>query len=314
MGDDQNMGDFDHEPELMEAEVFGHKFSDLPGLIEDLITLEKEGAIYAHFWDEQLQSFRYNRIKFLPKEIYQYVEAHIAKREFDNAMENAASFEEALSVISDPEIAERVRSYGNFGKTKLRDGSIIDNRGCAASFYPKEIQALVCGKRPDRYEILPNLDQIDKKSMIIQQIDYFPILARYMANRGHRRPPFKIENEYDVQDFLFVCIRSILQDARIEDWTPKHAGSSKRIDIVVPSVGVLIETKCVRDASHARKIGDELRIDIESYHSHPSCKHLIGFIYDPSAHIIDPDAISNDLSGPRSKGTSHFDVQILVRR
>jgi len=314
MNDGKNLDDFVHEPAMMEAEVFGHRFRDLPGLIEDLITLEKEGTIYSHFWDESSQAFQYNRIKLLPKEIYQYVEAHLAKNEFDAALESGLSFEEALSKISNPQIAERVRSYGNFGKTKMRDGSVEDIRGCAASFYPPEIEALVCGNRRDRYELLPNLENLDKKSIVIQQIDYFPVLARYLANRKHNRAPYIIENEYDVQDLLFICIRSIFNDARLEDWTPKHAGSSKRIDIVVPSIALVLETKFVRDASHARKISDELKIDIESYHSHPSCKNLVSLIYDPSAYIIDPDPISNELSGPRSKGSSHFNVQIMVRR
>lgn len=193
------------EPEMMEAEVFGHRFIDLSGLIEDLITLEKEGAIYSHFWDKSSEAFRYNRIQFLPKEIYQYVEAHVAKKEFDIALEEGASFDEAIEKITNAEIADRVRSYGNFGKMKMKDGTIYDARGCAASFYPPEIEALVCGQRPDRYEVLPNLQNLDRKSLVIQQIDYFPVLARFLSCRKHQRPPYQIENEYDTQDLLLGC-------------------------------------------------------------------------------------------------------------
>lgn len=302
------------ELEYIKITAFGHKFLVLSGLAEDLITLEREGAIYSHFWDEDAQTFKYNRIKFLPSEIFQYVEAHIAKQEFDDAIDSGANFDESLNAISNPGIAERVRAYGNYGNTKLKDGKTIDNRGCASSFYGDDIESLVCGGRPDRYEVLPNLENIDKTSMLIQILDYFPVIAGHLAKRKHNRPSYNIENEYDVQDLLYANIRSIFEDARLEEWTPKHGGLSKRIDIVVPSAEVVIEVKYVRDPSHGKKIGDELKIDIESYHSHSSCKSLLFLIYDPEGNIVDPAVITNDLSGRRVKGKSCFDVRVLVRK
>jgi hypothetical protein len=301
------------EPEYTEIKAFGHRFRVLSGLAENLITLEREGAIYSHFWDKKAQVFKYNRINFLPSEIFQYVEAHIAKQDFDNAIEAGATFEEALNEITNSEIAERVRSYGNYGKSKLKDGSSADLRGCAASFYGKEIESLVCGRRPDRYEVLPNFQFMDKTSLIIQIIDYFPLISRYLSKRKHGRPPFDIANEFDVQDLIFANIRSVFEDARIEEWTPKHGGKSKRIDIVVPSGNIVIETKYIRDENHAKSISDELKVDIESYHVHSACHNLIFLIYDPNKYIIDPYEISGDLSGRRIKGRSNFDVKVLIR-
>jgi hypothetical protein len=300
-------------PEYVEIKAFGHKFRVFSGLAEDLITLEREGAIYSHFWDEKSKVFKYNRIKFLPSEIYQYVEAHMAKQEFDDAIEAGATFKEALNKITNREIEKRVRSYGNYGKSKLKDGSTVDIRGCAASFYGTEIESLVCGGRPDRYEVLPNLQSIDKTSLIIQIIDYFPVISRYLSKRKHGRPPFEIANEYDVQDLLFANIRSVFEDARLEEWTPKHGGKAKRIDIVVPSGNIVVETKYIRDENHTKHISDELKIDIESYHVHSACHNLIFLLYDPNKYIIDPSAISENLSGRRIKGKSNFDVQVLIR-
>ena len=301
------------EPEYIEIEVFGHKFRELSGNAENLITLEREGAIYSHFWDENSEAFKYYLIKFLPSEIFQYVEAHIAKQEFDKAIDQGANFEEALGCISNPKIAERVRSYGDYGKSKLINGTVMDLRGSAASFCGPEIESLVCGGRPDRYEVLPNLQGIDKISLVIQIIDSFPVVARLMTRRKHKRPPYIIENEYDVQDLLFANIRSVFEDARVEEWTPKHGGKSKRIDIVLPSENTLIEAKFVRDTNHAKSVSDELKIDIESYHSHPACKTLLFIVYDPNNYIIDPSEITTDLSGRRVKKGSSFEVQVLIR-
>ncbi len=301
------------EPKPIEIKVFGHEFRLLPSLAEDLITLEREGCIFSHFWDENTQVFRYNKIQFLPSEIFQYVEAHIAKQEFNDAIDEGATFQEALNAIANAEIAERVRSYGNYGKSKLKNASTVDLRGCAASFYGPELESLVCGGRPDRYEVLPNFKSIDKTSLIIQIIDYFPVTSRYLSKRKHSRPPFEIKTEYDVQDLLFANIRSVFEDARIEEWTPKHGGKSKRIDIVVPSCNTIIEAKYIRDENHSKHISDELKVDIESYHAHSKCQSLLFLVYDSNKHIIDPSEISNDLSGRRIKGNSSFDVQVLVR-
>lgn len=298
----------------VEIEVFGHRFKTLPGLAEDLITLEKEGAIYSHFWDESSQTFKYYRIRLLPKEIFEYTEAHVAKQQFDDAIEKGANFEKALKAITNPMIRERVNSYGDYGNSRLKNGLVVDIRGCAASFYPPEMEALVCGQRPDRYELLPKLNEIDKTNLAIKVIDNFRVSAHSLRTRGHGRPAFLIENEYDVQDLLFACVRSVFDDARREEWTPKHAGGAKRIDIVLPSAGVLVETKFVRTSAHANSLANEIKIDLESYHSHPACKTILVMIYDPQSLIVDPDVLSRDLSGHRTKGSSAFDVQVMVRR
>lgn len=312
--DQQDLNLDEDDDDFIEIEAFGHCFLALRGNAEDLITLEKEGAIYSHFWDEASQTFRYYRIRFLPIEIFQYVEAHIAQQQFYDAKADGASFSEALEAIQNSAIRQRVVSYGNYGQTVLKNGDIVDIRGCAASFYPPEMEAIVCGQRPDRYELLPNLNQVDKTSLLIKIIDNFRVAARLLAERGHNRPSFVIENEYDVQDLLFACIRSVFDDARPEEWTPKHAGTAKRVDIVVPSAETLIETKFVRTSSHAKSVVDEIKIDIESYHNHLNCKTLLVLIYDPKILITDPTAIENDLSGHRTKAKSTFKVQVMVRR
>ena len=74
--------DHNESPELAEATVFGHRFRDLSGNISDLVTLEREGAIYSDFLDTDSQTFHYYRIRLLPREVFQYVESQLARQEF----------------------------------------------------------------------------------------------------------------------------------------------------------------------------------------------------------------------------------------
>jgi hypothetical protein len=141
----------------------------------------------------------------------------------------------------------------------------------------------------------------------------FPRAARILRERQRNRPPFVVANEYDVQDLLYALLRSVLEDARREEWTPSQAGSAKRIDVVIPSSDVVVEAKFVRSRQHGRTVADELRVDFECYHEHQNCKYLIALVHDPSGHLSDPEQFSTDLSGLRQKGDHSFDVTVLVR-
>jgi hypothetical protein len=118
----------------------------------------------------------------------------------------------------------------------------------------------------------------------------FPLKHRRGGQRG---PDFS--TEYDVQDLLHALLRPWIKDIRVEEWTPSYAGSSGRIDFLFPQNGIVVETKLVRDARHAKRVGDELIVDIARYAQHPTCRQLWFVIYDPAGHIQNPDGFASDL-------------------
>lgn len=304
---------------LVDVYSFGHHFKDIPSsLAEELITLEREGAIYSHFADtikgpdaNGNWEFRYYRIRLQPAEIVGYVEAVLAHTRFDAAVASGADFDEALAAIDNAGIAKRVREYGD---VTLEDGSTLDIRGCPASFYPEGMESLLCGGRRDRYEELPVIGEIrDQVAHLMQILNNFPVVSRIMTDRQRGRPPFLLENEYDVQDLLYALVRSAFDDAKREEWTPQRAGSAKRIDVTIASIEAVVEAKYVRDKIHAKKVADELRIDFECYHDRPECRHLVALIIDPDNHIPDPAQFGADLSGLRQKNGHSFEVSVLVR-
>lgn len=293
--------------------AFGHDFCWLlGGIAADLVTLEKESAVYAHFWTDETEDFVYYRIPFLPSELVAYVEACKANDEFQIALESGHSYDSAVQVISDDTIRERVLNYEAF-LAGLEDPAVLDQKGCFASFLPGEIEALVCGNRPDRYESLPKLgDSEPTYALALKICRTLPIVVSYLSNRKHNRPPYHVENEYDVQDLLYACLRPAFSDLKFEEWTPKLAGKSSRIDLAIPELGLLIEVKMIRDRDHGRSVVDELKIDFESYHSYANCKRLLCVIYDPSHYMQDPEQVSNELSGLRTKGSHTFNVEVRI--
>lgn len=81
---------------------------------------------------------------------------------------------------------------------------------------------------------------------------------------------------------------------------------------LLPKHRLVIELKFVRDAAHARKIGDELIIDISHYQRHPDCERLWCVVYDENHLLPNAEGLKTDLAGQRISKESAVEVSILV--
>lgn len=131
----------------------------------------------------------------------------------------------------------------------------------------------------------------------------------------HRRKgaqQLTFSNEYDVQDLLHALLRPWVNDIRPEEFTPSYAGSSTRMDFLLPAHDLVIELKFVRNRTHAKRIGDELIIDIEHYRAHPNCKTLWCVIYDSDHFLTNAEGLRTDLEGKRSTKGGDVTVKVLI--
>ncbi len=67
------------------------------------------------------------------------------------------------------------------------------------------------------------------------------------------------------------------------------------MDFLLREYNIVCELKFARNASHARKIVDELTIDIAHYRQHPNCETLYAVVYDPDEHIANQDGFISDI-------------------
>ncbi|WP_231864968.1 hypothetical protein [Sorangium cellulosum] len=140
-------------------------------------------------------------------------------------------------------------------------------------------------------------------------------LPRAMHPLTHRRKgaiSLSFQSEYDIQDLLHALLRPWVADIRPEEFTPSYAGSSTRMDFLLPAHRLVLELKLIRDHTHGRKVGNELIIDIEHYRRHPDCDALWCIIYDPNNFIPNPQGLASDLEGKRSTTDGAVDVRILI--
>jgi hypothetical protein len=71
---------------------------------------------------------------------------------------------------------------------------------------------------------------------------------------------------------------------------------------------LVVEAKRSRPELTAKKIGEELMIDIGRYSVHPDYKALFCFVYDPERRIRNPHGIEHDLS----KEHDGLRVEVLI--
>ncbi len=122
-------------------------------------------------------------------------------------------------------------------------------------------------------------------------------LAMYPLQRNRRKgkPTVEFTDEYDVQDLFHALLLPWVKDIRKEEYTPSYAGTSTRMDFLLYEHKTVCELKYVRDHAHARKVGDELTIDIAHYRKHPNCEKLYAVIYDLQGLIPNPDGFKTDI-------------------
>lgn len=133
-----------------------------------------------------------------------------------------------------------------------------------------------------------------------------------LTNRRKGSTQLSFSSEYDVQDLLHTLMRPWIRDIRAEEYTPSYAGSSTRMDFLLPEHGIVLEIKFVRDKIHAKNVGNELIIDCEHYRRHPRCDDLWCVIFDPHNLLPNPEGLRSDLEGARSTKDGSLNVRLLV--
>lgn len=136
----------------------------------------------------------------------------------------------------------------------------------------------------------------------------FGRVVRQLRERHGGRPGFEVENEYDVQDLLHALLCVFFDDVRAEEHAPSYAGAASRIDFLLKQEQLGLETKMTRKGLAGKEVGEELLVDIGRFQSHPDCKALVCFVYDPKGYIKNPHGLEKDLS----KRHSELDVRVLV--
>lgn len=139
-------------------------------------------------------------------------------------------------------------------------------------------------------------------------------IKKITKKRRKDHKSFEIVDEYDVQDLLYVILKSVYPKLITEDPIPKVGSKSTKIDLILREQGILIEVKIINATGNSENsIIDDLKKDIESYHVCQWLKTLICFVYDPQNLIKDNHSF-RQLEGERTKNGRTFEVKMVIQR
>lgn len=147
-----------------------------------------------------------------------------------------------------------------------------------------------------------NTTESSELEWIINILERFPAFCRQLRERHDGRTTLVINDEYDVQDLVHALLTLHFDDIREEEASPSCAGSSSRQDFLLKKERIVIEVKKTRKSLGARKIGEELIIDMARYRAHPDCDMLICFVYDPDGWVKNPKGLISDLEQGDTEG------------
>jgi REase_DpnII-MboI len=271
--------------------AFGHDFRVVgEHHFQELLTLERERAIYGDHWIPELNDFRHIRINFSEEEVEDYVRRVWAYEQFLRAGTQWARDVPGI----DPQIANDADTYSS----KLKDGTVIPPPyHCPAAFYGPHLESLVCSNMPGRYVVIDALGREAFLLTVRQVVDSLTPAIRSFNNREKGLAPWGITREDDVRDLMYAMLRPAVSDLRREEPIPSKAGTYKFSDLCTDLARTLIELKWISKRGSWKKILDEVHVDIQTYPRHPSCDNLVFVIVDTCRDIPDPRLIEEQLTG-----------------
>jgi len=152
-----------------------------------------------------------------------------------------------------------------------------------------------------------NSDTVEKIKLICNK---FHQVARQMRSRYDNRATLEINDEYDVQDLFHSLLTLYFDDIRREESNPSYAGANSRSDFLLKPEQTVIEIKKTREGLNKKQVGEELTLDIQKYQTHPNCKTLVCFVYDPEGRIHNPRGLERDLE----QATEKIKVKVFIRQ
>ncbi|AZB34251.1 PD-(D/E)XK nuclease domain-containing protein [Chryseobacterium bernardetii] len=154
------------------------------------------------------------------------------------------------------------------------------------------------------------------KDLIIAILKNFENSIKKISDKAMRygkekqnRAVISINDEYDVQDLLYIPLKSIFPEIKYEDDIGNYGGSAKRLDFYLREEGIIIEVKHINIADD-KKYTKQMKEDLQSYHVVNKLNDIIFFIYAPNA-IQDINNF-NELQNIQTIHDKTFNVIVIV--
>ena len=132
----------------------------------------------------------------------------------------------------------------------------------------------------------------------------FNVTAREVRAREAGRSSFVLRDDVDVRDLAFAMLKTLVTDL---ERTATTGGAN---DLASESLGLVIDVKSTLWPGREKTLLAECHERIGRSASFAGLNHLVFFLYDPDAFLLDRARISQELSGARTKSGEGFLVHV----
>lgn len=147
---------------------------------------------------------------------------------------------------------------------------------------------------------------------ILQQVtkigNRFHVVAQQLKLRGDVRPTVEMQDHRDVQDLFGSLLRIEFDEISTEVWIPGEGSTGDRSMLLLGRGQVGLLLKKTRMGWGEKEFCAEVRNDHARLSSHPTCRAVFYFVYDPEGRIENP----KDLESRLSRTSRHPFLQILI--
>lgn len=134
-----------------------------------------------------------------------------------------------------------------------------------------------------------------------------PHVVRQLRSRQGDRPPFRVEDERDLQDLLRALLAVGFDDVVPEARTPGYA-PGRHTDFLLQGGALALTAQLVRAADDERRLAAAWTEDVACYQARPGCRTLVCCAFDPEGRLPDPRRLEAAWSRPHDD----LDVRCVI--
>jgi hypothetical protein len=123
-----------------------------------------------------------------------------------------------------------------------------------------------------------------------------PLMIRQFRWRQGEQPPFRVENERDLEDLLRAVLQLRFDDVRLEGRTPAYSAVN-RSDLLLAAEKIAVAVKWAGPNFSEAELRRQCEEDVAYYSKRGGCRTLMCYVFDPEGRVRERERVETAGAG-----------------